>query len=139
MWDPFYKIHSKYIEKIQNKAIRWIFGKRPREEVSITLLRNQIELDTLEKRRINSRLCLFYKIVENKVVVTVEDLGLVKADSPSRTNKPAPHELKHIQGNTLYRKSPIVRTIPAWNRLSPEVVTTDSVDTFKSRIGALLP
>ena len=138
VWDPYYKVHSLEIEKNQNRAIRWIFDKRPREKVSITSLRNQLELDTLEKRRETHKLCFLHKIVGDGVVVTVEDLGLVKAVGTTRY-QPAPHELQHIQGNNLYKKSPIIRTIPVWNRLSPEVVAADSVETFKSRLGALRP
>ena len=57
VWDPYYKVHSNEIEKIQNRAIRWIFDKRPREKVRITSLRNQLELDRLEKRRETHKLC----------------------------------------------------------------------------------
>ena len=92
----------------------------------------------LKRREKPINYVFLHKIVGAEVVVTVEDLGLVKAVGTTRY-QPAPHELQHIQGNNLYKKSPIIRTIPVWNRLSPEVVAADSVETFKSRLGALRP
>ena len=53
IWDPYTQLQKNEIEKIQSRAIRWIFDKSPRERVSITGLRNQLGLDTLEKRRLN--------------------------------------------------------------------------------------
>ena len=135
IWDPYTQSQKNDIEKIQNKAIRWIFDKSPRERVSITGLRNQIGLETLQKRRLNSRLCLFYKMVSGEVVVTVADVGLEASDARMRGNN-HPHKFRHKKKNDICT---VTRTIPAWNKLNPEVFSADSLDSFKSRLGALCP
>ena len=86
IWDPQTAALKKDLEMVQNRAIRWIFGKSPREHVSVTGLRKELSWHTLEQRRLHSRLCLFYKMVNGEVVVTASDVGLESADIRTRTN-----------------------------------------------------
>ena len=136
IWDPHVKLRIDELENIQNRAIRWIFDKGPRERVSVTSLRCELSWQTLEQRRRNHRLCLFYKIVNGEVVVTTEDVGLVLAPQ-TRSH----HNLKfrHVRGGTAQKSYNLRRTIPAWNRLPVEVVEAGSLEIFQSRLQALCP
>ena len=136
IWDPQTAVLKKELESIQNRAIRWIFGKSPRERVSITGLRRDLSWHTLEQRRYHSRLCLFYKIVHGEVVVTVSDVGMEPVDSE---RKQANHNLmfKHRKGGS--RSGTVARTIPAWNKLDQKLVEASSLDIFKSGLDALCP
>ena len=128
IWDPEEKGSKDEIEKIQNKAIRWIFDKRPRERCSITALREEIKLDTLEQRREHQRLCLFYKMVNGEVIVSTGDVGLDPGDERTRDAEQNPLKFKHGGGRgTRNKYCTISRTIPAWNRLPAEVVTAGSL------------
>jgi hypothetical protein len=62
VWDPYLQKHIKNIEKVQNRAIRFISGLKGRE-VSITHHRESLKLDTLERRRKHARECLLWKII----------------------------------------------------------------------------
>jgi len=66
---------KKSTEQVQHRAIRWIQGVGPHQTCSITQLRKELELQTLEERRLQQRLILFYKVINGEVVVTVDDLG----------------------------------------------------------------
>ena len=126
-------IHINELEMVQNRAIRWIFGKSPREKLSVTALRKQLSLQTLEQRRRHSRLCLFQKVVHGHVVVTVEDLGLELSE-----------ERNHIHDHTYThrhkgQKSMVARTVPIWNKLASSLVEASSPETFKSGLEALCP
>ena len=82
------------IKKIQNRAVQFIYKDyKSRERGSITNMRKDIELETLEERRSSQRLILVYKVgigpvsanrpiftkpkrqIKNK---TPKDFGLVK-------------------------------------------------------------
>jgi hypothetical protein len=52
IWNPYLKGNIDKLEKIQNRAMRFIKrDNRSRERVCITKMRNEIELETLEERR----------------------------------------------------------------------------------------
>ena len=138
IWDPYHDSEVKAIEMVQNRAIRWIHGIGPRERCSISELRAQLKLDTLESRRHQLRLSLFYKIVHRDVAVTTKDLGIEKADRRSRANHK--HKYREKGGRTDGLKFSMVhRTIPAWNRLPAAVAEAGSIDIFKSQLSALCP
>ncbi|KAK3095574.1 hypothetical protein FSP39_016249 [Pinctada imbricata] len=68
IWNPYLKGDIDKLEKIQNRAIRFIKKDyKSRESGCITKMREELELETLEARRLNLRLILMYKIVEGLV------------------------------------------------------------------------
>ena len=106
----------------------------------LTALRKEIKLDTLAQRREHQRLCLFYKMVNGEVIVSTGDVGLVPGDERTRDAEQNPLKFRRGGGRgTRNKYCTISRTIPAWNRLPAEVVTAGSLDSFKSRLGALCP
>ena len=63
-----YFCHLRKLEKIQNRAIRFIKKDyRSRERWCITKMRKEIELEKLVERRQSLRLVLMYKMVEGLV------------------------------------------------------------------------
>ena len=72
IWDPHLDTKKKAIERVQNQAFRWIYDLRPREECSITQLRKDLGLQTLEERRLQQRLALLYKIINGEVAITTD-------------------------------------------------------------------
>ena len=66
--NPYLKGDIDKLERIQNRAIR--FAKKDyksRERGAITRMREDLELETLEDRRLSLRLILMYKVVEGLV------------------------------------------------------------------------
>ena len=133
IWDPYTDSQTKEIERIQNRAIRWIKGIRPRQPCSISQLKQELNIQTLEERRVQQRLTLFYKIVYGKVVVTTEDLGLEKADVRTRSKHGHKFREKRARSNRL-KYSPVFRTVSAWNNLPAQVAEAGSVNIFKSQL-----
>ena len=138
IWDPHLETQKKAIEQVQNRAIRWCQGLSPHQQCSITQLRKELQLRTLEERRLQQRLTLLFKIVHGVVVVAPEDLGLEAADGRTRSSHRHKYKEKRARTNRL-KFSPVYRSIPTWNRLPASVAEAGSVDTFKSRLSALRP
>ena len=68
IWNPYIKGDIDKLERIQNRATR--FAKKDyksRETGAITRMREDLELETLEERRLSLRLILMYKVVEGLV------------------------------------------------------------------------
>jgi hypothetical protein len=68
IWNPYLKGDIDKLERIQNRGIRFIKKDyRSREPGSITTMKRQLELETLEERQHSVRLILLYKVVEGLV------------------------------------------------------------------------
>jgi hypothetical protein len=65
---PYLKGDIDKLERIQNRAMRFaIKDYKSRETGAITRMREDLELETLEERRLSLRLILMYKVVEGLV------------------------------------------------------------------------
>ena len=60
IWDPHHRTDKETLQKVQNRAIRWVCGKSPREEVSVSQLARELKWPPLEQRRKAQRLALMY-------------------------------------------------------------------------------
>ena len=68
IWDPNHDDKIKQIEKVQRRAARWTtcnFGRT----ASVTDMIETLGWRTLEQRRADARLCLFFKIINNMAAV----------------------------------------------------------------------
>ena len=72
------------VEKVQNRAVCWVCDIGPKEMVSMTKLKKDLEWPTLERRRRDQCLILMFKVVNRLVVVTPIDLGLIESDGRTR-------------------------------------------------------
>ena len=61
VWDPWQKKYIKSLEMVQHRAVRYIFNDYGTTS-SVTVMLNKLSLPTLENRRKNSSLVMFYKI-----------------------------------------------------------------------------
>ena len=68
IWDPNHDDKIKQIEKVQRRAARWTTCNF-RRTASVTDMIETLGWRTLEKRRADARLCLFFKIINNMVAV----------------------------------------------------------------------
>ena len=81
---------------------------------------------SLDGRRQDQRLVLFYKIINGLASVETEDI-LTPADS--RTRKNHSFKFKHLQANCdSYRYSFFPATISSWNNLPFGIEKVDSVE-----------
>ena len=68
VWHPRQKYNSDKLEMVQRRAARFVKGRYGMFE-SVTQMLEQLTWTPLSKRRENSRLILFYKIINNLAVV----------------------------------------------------------------------
>ena len=87
---------------------------------------------SLDGRRQDQRLVLFYTIINGLASVEMEDI-LTPADS--RTRKNHSFKFKHLQANCdSYRYSFFPATISSWNNLPFGIEKVDSVEGFKLKL-----
>ena len=93
VWHPRQKYNSDKLEMVQRRAARFVKGRYGMFE-SVMQMLEQLTWIPLSKRRENSRLILFYKIINNLAVVPHSCLE--KADVvPGKTfSKVPPHRLQ---------------------------------------------
>ena len=68
VWHPRQKYNSDKLEMVQSRVARFVKGRYGMFE-SVTQMLEQLTWTPLSKRRENSRLILFYKIINNLAVV----------------------------------------------------------------------
>jgi hypothetical protein len=128
VWDPHHKNHVYSLEKVQNRAIRsalnnWEIGS------SITNMRAQLNLQSLEQRRHVSRLTLFYKCMHDNVLINVP---FSVNPRPSRTNDKT-FRIPFARKDCL-KFSFFFKTVQEWNQLPQEIVNSQNINTFKSAL-----
>ena len=65
IWNPYLQGDIDKLERIQNRAVRFIKKDyKSRDPGSVTSMKRELEIDTLEERRLSLRLILMYKVVE---------------------------------------------------------------------------
>ena len=94
VWDPHTRSNIDRIEMVQRRAARWTLGEYTRQ-TSVSALLDRLGWRSLEQRRADERLCLFYKIVNGLVAVSVPEY-IVGLNRVSRHN----HSLGYIHIHT---------------------------------------
>ena len=61
VWDPYTQCLQDELEKVQNRAARFVTRNYTREEGSMTGILEQLKWESLKKRRKDYRLILLYK------------------------------------------------------------------------------
>ena len=72
MWDPHNKGRISQIEQVQRRAARWTVSDFDRR-ASVTKIVQDLGWCTLDQRRADACLCLFYKIVHGLVAVPLPE------------------------------------------------------------------
>ena len=110
-------------------------GKNFDRTSSVSAMVETLGWRTLEQRRADARLCLFYKIINNLVAVSLPDY-VQPNTRPSRRG----HSMTFCQLYTptdYYKYSFFPLVIVQWNALPEEVVSSPSLDIFKAAVGKL--
>ena len=100
--------------------------------VSLYILSNEIGWETLEQRRKNHRLTLFYKMVYNITPYYLSNLIPPTVSNLSRYNLRNSNDLQTVDARTSqYYHSFLPSTTRDWNSLSVETKQSESVNSFK--------
>ena len=129
VWDPHLEKDIEKLEKVQRNAARFIKNDYTRKS-SVTSMMNDMNWKPLHQRRRETRLILFYKIVNNLVAIPPENhITENKRNLRNTHNKQYLHKKVNIEP---YKNSFFPRTILDWNSLSKTEVDCQSLGQFKA-------
>ena len=134
VWSPSTKVNIDKIEMTQRRAAHWVKSNYSSYD-SVTEMLHDLGWRSLEQRRHDARLIMFYKIV----------YGLVAIQLPSYFEHPMKitrymHSLSYRQIHTAanycqYSFFPM--SIVLWNRLPEDVVLLSDLDSFKHAVSKI--
>ncbi|XP_071123594.1 uncharacterized protein [Mytilus edulis] len=131
IWDPHTQENTDKIERVQRRAARYIFNNYSNES-SVTSMISKLNWIPLYQRRVNIRLCLFYKIV-NGLVAIPTDTYLIPQNRTSRHYNTMAYTIfspRHV----YYKFSFFPRTVIAWNKLPESKVKAPKIEAFKTLV-----
>ena len=130
IWDNCTQYEKQELDKIQNEAARIATGTT--KQVSLHSLYNEMCWESLECRRNNHKLTLFYKMVHNITPLYLSSLIPQSANTISRYNLRNSNDLQTIDARTnQFYMSFLPSSVRAWTNLSVDVQQCDSVASFK--------
>ena len=128
IWGPFYKGDIKLVEKIQRRSTKMIDELKSLPYVD--RLRS-LNLPSLQYRRRRSDLIFAHKIFNGQVKVKPEKIFTMA----TRTIRGHPFRLRKKRTTTaLSSNSFSNRIVNDWNGLPEDIVATQSLDLFKSKV-----
>jgi len=95
----------------------------------------QLNLDSLESRRVKTDLLLCFKIMHGYVGIDKNDLFLIDCDRVTRGHDLRIRKQHTVINSRLFHFSQ--RVIKHWNKLSREQVHSSSISAFKRSINSL--
>lgn len=132
VWDPSQSTLIDKLEKIQNRAARFVLDRYGRRE-SCTKMKCELNWELLSARRKKLRLKFLFLIYNNKTGINRE----LYVKQPHYISRRTDHMLKireyHARTN-MYANSFFVKTIAEWNRLSEDQVCSTNEDVFFSKL-----
>ena len=134
VWDPYTKENKQKIEMVQRRAARYVCNDYSRES-SVTAMLSLLGWRTLEQRRADIRLTLFYKIVNGLVAIDYS-MYLNPITRKSRHHHPQAY-LIPAETQLYIQQSYLPRTIVQWNRLPANIAMATTLDAFKSGVSTL--
>jgi hypothetical protein len=135
-WDPHVDTQINQIEMVQHRAARFILNQYSRFD-SVTEMLEKLHLISLETRRKNARLCLFFKIHNNLTpMIGPEELQL--KTTQRRMDNGQSYEHFPCHSNPKF-SSFFPRTVRDWNLLPSFLVSLTCLETFVTQLGYQRP
>ena len=131
VWNPHTDKNIDKIEMLQRRAARWVKNSYSSYD-SVTSMLEDLGWRSLENRRIDSQLTMFYKIIYGYVAIQIPSYF----EKPQRyTRHMHPLSLRQIHtSTTYYQQSFYPATIVLWNRLPSDLVFRADLDSFKEGV-----
>ena len=131
VWDNCTQFEKQEIEKIQIEAARIATGTT--KLVSLNALYQETGWVTLEKRRENHKLVMFYKMYNDLTPSYLSSLVPQSINNLSQYSLRNADNLQSIHARTnLYFQSFLPSVVRKWNDLSDEAKRSSSVTSFKN-------
>ena len=130
IWDNCAEYEKNGLDKIQNEAARIATGAT--KLVPLNALSKEICWESLEQRRQNHRLTLFYKMFYNITPLYLSSLVPQSVSNLSQYSLRNSNDLQTVNArSSQYYHSFLPSTTRDWNSLSTETKQSDSVNSFK--------
>ena len=128
VWDPTSQQAITALEKVQRRAARYVHNDfKDRTTGCVTKMLKDLNWDSLEERRRQSRLGMLFKI-QNGLVDLDKETYMTEGDSRTRGAR------KLYQERTTHKvlyNSFFPRTVRQWNSLPTWITDTASLETFQ--------
>ena len=136
VWDPHTKCLQEELEKVQNRAARFVTRNYTFEEGSMTGILEQLRWESLKKRRTDNRRILLYKGLKGKARIPTDDL--IPKTRRCRNSHSKAFQLPSASIEA-YKCSFFPQTIRDWNDLPDSLFSTaemsdDCVSKFASLV-----
>ena len=121
VWDPSGVGLQNELEKVQNRAARFVTGNYNFETGSVTGILEHLKWESLKQRRRDSRLILLYKVLKGKSNIPTDDLlPLVRR---CRNDHSMAYHVS-IANTGKYKCSFSPQTIRDWNALPDSLISS---------------
>ena len=131
VWDPHTQCNINRLEQIQRRAARYVTS-RHRNTSSVSDMLNTLQWKSLEQRRKEARLCMFYKIDRGLVAIRKEG-RLIPPRRRGRNQHQCSYQLPQSRIDA-HKSSYFPRTIRDWNELPDDAVQAKSLGAFKALV-----
>ena len=136
VWDPHTKGIQEELEKVQNRAGRFVTRNYTLEEGSMTDILEQLKWESLKKRRTDNRLILLYKGMKGKARIPTDEL--IPKTRRYRNSHSNAFQLPSASIDT-YECSFFPHTIRDWNDLPDSMLSTSEMsDDCVSKLASLV-
>jgi len=129
VWSPCNSHFINMIESVQRNFTKKLSGMK---NLSYSDRLSVLAIDSLEKRRLKSDLCMYYKILNAHIDLNVKDYFLF-----ARTTCTRGHNFKLVKPiccTNFHLNQFGIRCVNVWNALSSNIVNASSVQVFKRLI-----
>ena len=142
VWDPHTKCLQEELEKVQNRAARFVTRNYTFKEGSMTGILEQLKWESLKKRRTDNQLILLYKGLKGKARIPADDL--IPKTRRCRNSHSKACQLPSASIIEAYKCSFFPQTIRDWNDLPDSLFSTaemsdDCVSKFTSLMLSISP
>ena len=132
VWDPHCKTHIESLEKVQKRAGRFVTGNYQMESGNSRQNREDLGWQTLEERRLMTKLLLFQKSRLNQIDIPLDHLRFKTRQTRQGGDGLTYHrDFSRIDGHIF---SFYPHTTLLWNHLPPELRGISDMDTFSDML-----
>ena len=134
VWSPYTKKDIYKVEMVQRRATRWILSSYSPYQ-SVTELQQQLNLRSLEQRRVDAKVIMLYKIIHGLVAIPIPSYFEQPMRSTRHTRHPFALRQIHTTAN-YYKFSFFPSTVVYWNQLPAQIVLLPTLDQFSVAVRA---
>ena len=135
VWDPHTKDLIAQIDMVQRRAARFVMADY-NQQSSVTQMLQSLQWQTLYERRAHSKIIMLYRIVHGLVAIPAAPPYLFHPSSDQTRGHNQQFQQQHCRVLS-YQHSFFPSTICIWNSLPITVVSAQSLDILRNRLGPL--